>query len=527
MGIFISLYVAHNVTQEEWEPVYEESLKLAKQFCLIDFENTELFGEELFCGIPVKERGEDGKRYWQTIGDFFSMGYAEDQSIPRQLSRCVSDPTEVKTYDPLLAVVPSCTRLYWKEDRCKNSFIFWGNKTQGEVYHMYLLAIGCMIESRLGGKACVAGDITIGQCRKAVELANQNLSEPIGMPVRCELEPLYRRVRNLPIKEEELLEVFQGLYLGALDREYGDFVRTYFSSTEREYYWKRAFKNCRIGSPYFSSTIKTYFNLGNELEELCKIVQYVGKDGTEYYEQFVKEIMRTNLFLKQKDLRDCLEIPREAEAPNKIHTLMAQYTFTGAKNRCVDAFMSIDQISEILCRYLPEHCDVQGIINEYLKQLENGDKDKLSDILNDCIDVQTESMIQAEEAYDIYDTRSLPYYKTGDKIKPELERVCINYLKFYKGLCEETRFSELMKESAEKKSAFLIFQNRELFLMKARWLKIFEDIEKNPDSFRRYYPMVRVRLHKDTIRLVRAYVENDGFYKYCENALASETHKSI
>ena len=47
MGIFISLYVAHNVTQEEWEPVYEESLKLAKQFCLIDFENTELFGNLL------------------------------------------------------------------------------------------------------------------------------------------------------------------------------------------------------------------------------------------------------------------------------------------------------------------------------------------------------------------------------------------------------------------------------------------------------------------------------------------------
>lgn len=37
MGIFINLDVAYNVSDDEWEPVYEESLYLAKKFKLMDF----------------------------------------------------------------------------------------------------------------------------------------------------------------------------------------------------------------------------------------------------------------------------------------------------------------------------------------------------------------------------------------------------------------------------------------------------------------------------------------------------------
>lgn len=34
MGIFINLDVAYNVSDDEWEPVYEESLYLAKNLSL-------------------------------------------------------------------------------------------------------------------------------------------------------------------------------------------------------------------------------------------------------------------------------------------------------------------------------------------------------------------------------------------------------------------------------------------------------------------------------------------------------------
>ena len=42
---------------------------------------------------------------------------------------------------------------------------------------------GCLIEDRLGKKAFVYGNITKGQCQKAVKLANEWLEKPI--------DPLY------------------------------------------------------------------------------------------------------------------------------------------------------------------------------------------------------------------------------------------------------------------------------------------------------------------------------------------------
>ena len=99
-----------------------------------------------------------------------------------------------------------------------------------------------MIESRLKGKACVGGDITLGQCRRAVTLANEHLSELIGLPVRCEPEALYRRVRNMKLQFGEDLEVFQKLYLGKLDKIFVEFISSHFSEMEREDFWRREFK---------------------------------------------------------------------------------------------------------------------------------------------------------------------------------------------------------------------------------------------------------------------------------------------
>ncbi len=518
MGIFINLHIARSVTQEEWEPVYEESLALAKKFHLMDSEYTELCGEKLYCGVPVAEREERGIRFWRTIGDYDTMERAEDQRLRRSLAHQENGEDRLEFYDPLLSVASGYLQLGEEDGYYQTSYHFWGNKTQGETYHMYLLAIGCMIESRLDGKACVSGDITVGQCRKAVELVNQYLSEPIGLPVRCELARLYQRVRNLPLKDKHL-EILQTLYLGNLDREYGNFVQTHFSSIEREQYWIEVFNDCVIGTIGFSSELKKYLNMGNGLEELCKIVSYIDKDGTEHYDQFVKEIMMTNLFLKEKDLRDCLEIDRETEAPYTIYKLMSQFVFAGAANHSVDVYVPLDRIREILDHHLKGYCDVQGLIDEYLNDNKVMGKEKPSDILNNYMDARGDSLARDIEAYDIIDIQDLHYYEKGDTIKPAIDKICIDYLKFYQETCEEEHFSELMKESAHKKCSYLIFQNRELFLMKSCWLEIFRKLEAAPECFRRYYPMVRVRLNRDSMWLVYAYVTNDDFYNYCEKLL--------
>lgn len=523
MGIFIRLHVAHNVSQEEWEPVYEESLALAEKFKLIDFDVAVKFGEELFYGIPVKERELDGEHFWQSIGDSETMGCAEEQRLLRKLPQSRVRKTIYKSYDPLMSVARSCTMLHWEDERCQNSYEFWGNKTQGELYHLFLLAIGCMIESRLAGKACVSGDITLGQCQKAVALANKMLKEQIGTPVRCDLETLYQRICTLPLEKEEQLNVFQGLYMGVLDKNYGEFVKAHFHKHEIAEYWRREFENCKIGTYGFSTELKVYFNLGNGLNELCKIVRYEDEKGKRYYEQFIKAIMDTNLFLEKKDLRDCLEIQRTEEAPYTIDILMAQFAFSSATNHSVDAYMPIKQIEEILLAHIGEYCDVPGIINEYLNQKEGEKEKNTSEKLNDFIESFGTTMRQKMKTCDIYKIRDLLYYETGDKIEPKLETTCIDYLKFYKETCLEESFDKLMGESLENKCAFLIQQNSNLFLMQNQWQKIFEEIEESKECFRRYYPMVRVQTYDKVKWLVYAYITNDDFYNYCEHISTNQS----
>lgn len=105
----------------------------------------------------------------------------------------------------------------------------WGAKTQGEPYHVYLLAVAALIEARLGTKAFTYGDVTRGQFRKAVEIANQYLDEPIELPDRCHMDRLLKRVAQLPLSPHEQLAVFEQFFLGTQDAKFGEYMRQMFS----------------------------------------------------------------------------------------------------------------------------------------------------------------------------------------------------------------------------------------------------------------------------------------------------------
>ena len=592
MGIFIDLYIAEDVTDEEWAPVYEESLKLAEAFHLMDSQAPEMYGHRLVCGIPSGQKG--GEQGWRAVGDSVTMGRAEEQSLPAKLSGArdqsaggtgpagrsaaaggkaeagrsaaagendpagrsgspgQDDPAGSKSLsgqngtggkgahgriilcgrgldgcrggsgrrfaqsvvsDPLLAAAPGRTMLDFRDPRCEGGLHFWGNKTQGEAYHIYLLAIGCMIEDRLEGRACVDGDITIGQCRRAVRMATRYLDRPVRLPARCVPERLYRRIRSLPLKKQETLNVFHNLYLGELDGAYGSFIREHFSREEQSFFWKREFRGLRIGSPGFASALRDYLNLGNSLEDLCRYVQFVDRDGTEYYQAFVEALMKSKLFLKKKDLRDCLEIDREEEVPYSIYTLLAQFALSGAKNYSVNRYIPPEEIRETLERFIGGYCDVRGIMADHLKRAAQKEP---SSLLNDLMDKKMENLRKRQEMYDICEYRELLQYEPGARIEPGMEEHCRKFLDFYRSLCGEECFERLMKGTAEEKNAFLVSQNADIFLMEEKWKKIFADVEACPEHFRRYYPMVRIQGDENGRWVICAYVSNDALYRHFE-----------
>lgn len=64
---------------------------ILQKFKLMDFHELELFGDQLYCGVPVEEQAEADERFWSTIGDYETMGRAEYQRLYRKLGNYQSE----------------------------------------------------------------------------------------------------------------------------------------------------------------------------------------------------------------------------------------------------------------------------------------------------------------------------------------------------------------------------------------------------------------------------------------------------
>ncbi|WP_191276183.1 hypothetical protein [Neobacillus kokaensis] len=88
--------------------------------------------------------------------------------------------------------------ILFEEDRLMIDV--FSSKTQGFEYHLYILAIAMLIESRLPNNALVNGNIDYDQCVKAKQWADQYLSSLIEIPVRVDVDKLLSRTAQ--IKDE-------------------------------------------------------------------------------------------------------------------------------------------------------------------------------------------------------------------------------------------------------------------------------------------------------------------------------------
>lgn len=80
----------------------------------------------------------------------------------------------------------------------------------------------------------------------------------------------------------------------------------------------------------------------------------------------------------------------------------------------------------------------------------------------------------------------------------------------------------MIKKSPNERCRFLVEQNRSILIRDSDWRKIFKDIKTNDDSFKRYYPMVRVSITSDSVgAVVRVLIINDDLY----NFVYEYTHK--
>ncbi len=541
MGIFIHMCISKAVTKQEWEAVYEETLWLVEAFPLAERRMVNCKGIETMCLTPTVERDvEMGiwsnkriRRGWMADGDYETMHEAEDYCLWRDM---VGDEVISDAGDALWGLIPWTLDIgKGREDpRSKRIFKIWGGKTQGEPYHMYLLAIACLIEDRLGERALVYGDITRGQCKKAVELANRYLEKPIEIPDRCDLARFKERVLRLDISARDQLRVFEEFYLGTKDAEFGEYMRTAYSTEALDEYWRYEFGESYSNGRVAEKTMN-YLLWGFSLNKLCKLINFNDKEKLSHYDDFVKIIMDTKLHIKEKNCGDILKIDQEESTPYSIYTLFAQIMFRGAENKKVDRYIPIEEIKRDLAEGLEDKCDVEAIIEEYLQKerqeqairisgettsedLKEFCEQDASETFSQLMERNRQSIIEERQKYDVTEFEHFLYYECGNTISPGLLNSLKKSFEFYSSLTKEDWYKELMMQSPNKRCGWLVEQNRSIMIRDCDWNKIFADIETNEDSFSRYYPMVRVVLNStNMIDLIKAIVLNDALYAYCKD----------
>lgn len=541
MGIFIHISISKAVTKCEWEKVYEETLQLVEAFPLAERRTVKCHGIDTICLVPTVEREETYGRNdekirkgWFADGDYDTLHTAEKYSLYRDM--ICDDEVESDAQDALLGALPAYLNYDWDDPRCNRNYDIWGSKTQGEPYHMYLLAIACLIEARLGEKAFVYGDITRGQCKKAVELANEHLQIPIDIPDRCDMERFYRRVSKLQFSEEEKFVIFNKLYLGKKDSKYGEYIRNKYTEDVCNKYWKKYFGRFNIGTLGFDNLINEYLWWGFDLGTLCGMVKYCDEENEPRYEEFVKRIMDAKLHLQSKNCEDILAIDQDEEEPYGIYNIMAQ--LSSARNKKVDRYIPMQEIKEILNRELGDRCNVNHVIEEYMQnekqEINISEVETEAEIVelykNDAAEVYRQAMEiknQLIEAvmgkYDIITHEDLLYYKKGDSIEPHLMNALKRSFVFYNNIVEEEPYKILMEESTEFRSDWLVKENKWVLIRDKDWNKILSDIEENKNSFARYYPMVRLRLNNENlVYMAIAIVLNDELYSYCNKLIREE-----
>lgn len=517
MGIFIHLKVSDTVTKDEWKQVYDKSLLMAQKFGFIDFGRKDIHGENILCMFPTEERQLGNRHGWRVVGTLPDYKRAEDQFMPKDIGTAGSS---LQPYD----VLRSEFHRIKKEDHERHFHILWGNKTQGEPYHMGLLAIGCMAEQMLGAQAMVCGDITYGQCVHAAKLASEVLEEEIQPPITCRLQDLYERVQCFnELTEMERLRLLLSVYLENENDAYGTFLREHFSPDTLNTYWQAECKDTKINTYGFDSLMKRYFMLSPDIRRFCELAEF-DKTNSEQCTDFIKKIMQSRMHMQDKDCYDPLDY-KHYEIPYGIGNLFASIFLRGAANPAIDRYIPLDEIRAVLTEKFGSVLNVNDAIDTCLKEIEHPAEESGHEMLMRHAEEKQAKESELHEKYDMNKYDELCDFQPDRKMSPGLTEAVAKAFRLFQKNGSSEECAALLLKSADKLFHYLAANLDGYFLTNEHWEHIYSELHKDKQIFRRYYSLVRVTHNGDLEYLLRAFILDDVFWNYCCEHFSEDSEK--
>lgn len=524
MGIYLPMFVSNSITEEQWNEAYQEALQMAEILPCLDISNVTPKGYPIICGIRTHEReGRNGERGWHTVGDCETFGNAEDYSMhrKRQTKFFLNEP-----YDALFYVASLRLSIDPDDERVKNKATqIWGAKTQGERYHMYLLAIACRLEERFPKLFAVSGDITQGQCLKAAEIASKVLGRTVSAPDCCYPDRLWNRVQEFPLVDTEKVEAYMELYCGAKDGELGKFLRETIDGSILQSYWKQMLGMYVPGCIGYSEQLRDFLSMGFELSDACAFSRMKDEKGKSCLKAFVDSVMQSELHIEKKDTVDPLSIDPNQSSPYSIWTLMAQFVFRGVHNWRVDRYMPLEDIKKVLCNALSSEGDTDALVDKWIRaekrKQKKSEKDPLAkpDVaFKESMDSLSDELSQEEKTYDVHKCFQLRHYEPGNTITPLILHNTLRLYRFSLTLNEDKTLARLKGADMDDHIRYIGHCSQHILLMGNDWDRILDRLKKDDSCFMRYLGLLRIKATTDDVaHILAALLTNDDLWEYIQN----------
>lgn len=358
MGTYINLsMLTSNISKLEWEQVYEESLKLVHAFPFADVD------ERKFCGykLPVYVKSTErisSDRHWSIRGDLKSKRFAETFKLYKDISHYQSGQSESSDKD-----------ILFEEDRLMIDV--FNSKTQGYEYHLYILAIAMLIESRLPNNALVSGNIDYDQCVKAKNWADQYLSSPIEIPVRVDVDKLLSRTDHFKNEIEQVQFINKWLIADQEEKFkviYNRFVRNSFLEWFGDELKAYSSPNQLGALKLLIYFINITADLNDLLDLLCK-----SKNGPQFSDsEVIRAIARTWVCLPREKFSFLNVFAKVSGHPEVIErqfgSVMLDMMFSG---REMNIYIPLTEVAKILEEYLTHPVtEIESMLKQEISKIE-------------------------------------------------------------------------------------------------------------------------------------------------------------
>jgi hypothetical protein len=220
MGLHIYSTVNFDGIQaEEWERVYQESLIVIKNFPapLMRLDRRTIDGDKRYVytkGVVIDEGLVT--EYWDICGDLTSYQRAENFSLFKDMSHYTKKISEKFIGQDVLFADPEHGKSELDYIDCLGSKIF-DEKTQGYPYHLAILAIAILIESRFPKQTFTYGEFDREQVNHVIQWLNTFLANPVSLPICLDGERLLNRIAHLYEDVNYVYARFSTLYRDSLD----------------------------------------------------------------------------------------------------------------------------------------------------------------------------------------------------------------------------------------------------------------------------------------------------------------------